>query len=84
MTGAGIWVDNRVDFTRAVNLFVAAVTLIIGARIHPVVGGFTLNGITLGTFTAIILYQLFKGPPEQEDFAILGDDVEARAEMRAE
>jgi len=35
VTGAGIWVDNRVDFTRAVNLFVAAVTLIIGARLHP-------------------------------------------------
>ncbi|HEU5433551.1 MAG TPA: solute carrier family 23 protein, partial [Thermomicrobiales bacterium] len=31
ITGARIWVDNRVDFTRSANLFVAAVTLIIGA-----------------------------------------------------
>jgi uracil-xanthine permease len=85
VTGARIWVDNRVDFTRAVNLFVAAVTLIIGAADYTlVVGGFTLNGITLGTFSAIILYQVFKGAPEQEDFAILGDDAEARAEMRTE
>jgi uracil-xanthine permease len=85
VTGARIWVDNRVDFTRAVNLFVAAVTLIIGAADYTlVVGGFTLNGITLGTFSAIILYQVFKGAPGQEDFAILGDDAEARAEMRTE
>ena len=85
VTGARIWVDNRVDFTRAANLFVAAVTLIIGAADYTlVVGGFTLNGITLGTFTAIVLYQLFRGAPEQEDFAILGDDAEARAELRAE
>ena len=51
VTGARIWVDNRVDFTRTVNLFVAAVTLIIGAADYTVtLGGFSLNGITLGTF----------------------------------
>jgi uracil-xanthine permease len=84
VTGARIWVDNRVDFTKAVNLFVAGVTLIIGAADYTVIlGGFTLNGITLGTFAAIILYQVFKGAPEQEDFAILGDAAEARAQTRA-
>ena len=83
VTGARIWVDNRVDFTRAVNLFVAAVTLIIGAADYTVVlGGFTLNGITLGTFAAIVLYQVFRGAPDQDDFAIVGDDAEARAELR--
>ena len=83
VTGARIWVDNRVDFTRAVNLFVAAVTLIIGAADYTLVlAGFTLNGITLGTFAAIVLYQVFSGAPEQEDFAIIGDDAEARAELR--
>jgi putative pyrimidine permease RutG len=85
VTGARIWVDNRVDFTRAVNLFVAAVTLIIGAADYTVtLGGFTMNGITLGTFAAIVLYALFQGAPSQEDFAIVGDDAEARAELRAE
>jgi uracil-xanthine permease len=84
VTGARIWVDNRVDFTRAVNLFVAAVTLIIGAADYTLtIGGFSLNGITLGTFAAIILYQLFKGAPDQDDFAIVGDDAEARAQQRA-
>jgi xanthine/uracil permease len=85
VTGAGIWVDHRVDFSRAINQFLAAVTLNIGAADYTIViGGFPLNGITLGTFTAIIVYQLFKGAPEQQDFAILGDDAEARAEVRAQ
>jgi putative pyrimidine permease RutG len=77
VTGARIWVDHRVDFTKAVNLFVAAVVLIIGAADYTVtLGGFTMNGITLGTFAAIVLYQLFKGAPEQEDFAFIGDEEE--------
>ena len=84
VTGARIWVDNRVDFTRTVNLFVAAVTLIIGAADYTVtLGGFTLNGITLGTFGAIVLYQLFKGVSDADDFAIVGDRAEAEAEIRA-
>jgi xanthine/uracil permease len=84
VTGARIWVDNRVDFTRTVNLFVAAVTLIIGSADYTLtLGEFTLNGITLGTFTAIVLYQLFKGAPDTDDFAIVGDSAEAESEIRA-
>lgn len=84
VTGARIWVDNRVDFTRTVNLFVAAVTLVIGAADYTVtLGGFSLNGITLGTFGAIVLYQLFKGAPDTDGFAIVGDAAEAEAETRA-
>jgi uracil-xanthine permease len=84
VTGARIWVDNRVDFTKTVNLFVAAVVLLIGAADYTItLGGFTMNGITLGTLAAIVLYQLFKGAPEQEDFAFVGDPAEAEAELRA-
>jgi uracil-xanthine permease len=62
ITGARIWVDNRVDFTRGVNLFVAAVVVIVGAADYTVhIGDFELGGIGLGTFGGIILYQLFKG-----------------------
>lgn len=65
-TGARIWVDNRVDFTKGVNLFVVAVTLIVGAANYTVrLGDFELNGIALGTFGAIILYQLFKNAPDR-------------------
>jgi xanthine/uracil permease len=78
VTGARIWVDNRVDFTRSVNLFVAGVVLIIGAADYTVViRGFTMNGITLGTLAAIILYQLFKGASD-EDVAGIADSAVAR------
>ena len=61
ITGARIWVENRVDFSRGVNLFVAAVSIIIGAANYTVhFGNFTFEGITLGTFGAIILYQIFR------------------------
>jgi uracil-xanthine permease len=60
VTGARIWVENRVDFSRGANLFIAAVTLIIGAGDYTLhIGDFALNGIALGTFSAIILYQIF-------------------------
>jgi hypothetical protein len=84
VTGARIWVDNRVDLTRTVNLFVAEVILIISAGDYTVsLGGFSLNGITMGT---IVLYQLFKGAPDTDDFAIVGDSAEAdgdSSQMRA-
>ena len=64
VTGARIWVDNRVDFTRGGNLLVAAVTLIIGAADYTLrLGQFALNGIALGTFGAIILYQIVRHAP---------------------
>jgi putative pyrimidine permease RutG len=69
VTGARIWVENRVDFTRGVNLFVAAVTLIVGAADYTVhFGDFELGGIALGTFGAIILYQVFQHAPVRGAF----------------
>ena len=85
VTGARIWVDHRVDFTNAVNLFVAAVVLIIGAADYTVtLGGFTMNGITLGTLAAIVLYQVFKGAPEPDQFAFVGTDEEDLPARRRE
>jgi putative pyrimidine permease RutG len=61
VTGARIWSDGKVNFSRPSNLFVIAVTLIIGASDFTfTLGGFTMGGIGLGTFTAIILHQLLK------------------------
>ena len=60
-TGARIWVQHRVDFSRPRNLVTAAVTLTIGAgdlALH--LGGLTLGGIGTATFGAIALYQLFR------------------------
>ena len=64
-TGARIWVQNRVDFSRARNLVTAAVTLTFGAGDLGIrLGGFTLGGIGTATFGAIILYQLFRDDPD--------------------
>jgi len=61
VTGARIWSDGNVNFSRPSNLFVIAVTLITGASDFTfTLGGFTMGGIGLGTFTAIILHQLLK------------------------
>jgi putative pyrimidine permease RutG len=60
-TGGRIWVENRVDFSRARNLVTAAVTLTVGAGDLALrFGGFTLGGIGTATFGAILLYHLFR------------------------
>ena len=62
-TGARIWVQNRVDFSRARNLVTAAVTLTLGAGdLALKIGGFTLGGIGTATFGAILLYALLNRP----------------------
>jgi uracil-xanthine permease len=62
--GIRIWIDNRVDFSKGVNLFIASVTLIVGTADYTIfIGDFALNGIALGTFGSIILYQIFQLVP---------------------
>ena len=61
VTGARIWVVNKVDFADNRNLIVAAVTLVVGAGDFSLkLGGFTLGGIGTATFGAIILYALLR------------------------
>ena len=61
ITGVRIWVENRVDFSKSTNLFIAAVTVIVGAADYTLhFGDFELGGIAIGTFGSIILYQVFK------------------------
>jgi len=67
VTGARIWVVNKVNFSDNRNLIVAAVTLVLGAGDFSLkFGGFALGGIGTATFGAIILYALLrrKGPQE--------------------
>ena len=59
VSGARIWVENRVDFSDNRNLIVAAVTLVLGAGDFTLnIGGFALGGIGTATFGAIILNAL--------------------------
>jgi uracil-xanthine permease len=65
-TGGRIWVEHRVDFSRARNLVTVAVTLTIGAGdLALKFGAFTLGGIGTATFGAILLYQLFRDKDER-------------------
>jgi len=74
ITGARIWVENRVNFTKAGNLFVASVVLIVGAGDYTLhLGDFELAGIGIGTFGAIVLYQIVRLAPG-------GGDIEAPAD----
>jgi xanthine/uracil permease len=54
-------VDNRVDFSKNHNLLVAAATVILGTNDFTVTfGGFTLGGIGVATFGAMLLYALLR------------------------
>lgn len=59
VSGARIWVENKVDFSHNANLIVAAVTLVLGAGDFTLkLGSFALGGIGTATFGAIILHAL--------------------------
>jgi putative pyrimidine permease RutG len=65
VTGARIWVVNKVDFSDNRNLIVAAVTLVLGAGDFSLrFGGFALGGIGTATFGAILLYALLRKEKE--------------------
>ena len=63
LIGVKIWIDHKVDFSKPINQFTAAValvvgiadfTLVLGSEANPVV----FNGIALGTLAAILVYHL--------------------------
>jgi uracil-xanthine permease len=59
--GARIWVEARVDFRDPVNLVTAAVAIIVGAANYTVhAGQYEFNGIALGSFGAIVIYQVLR------------------------
>ncbi len=61
LLGARIWIENKVVFTNPVNLFPAAVGLIMGiANFTFTIGAMTFGGVTVGTVTALVLYHLMK------------------------
>jgi uracil-xanthine permease len=60
-TAGHIWVENRVDFSKARNLIAVGVTVTVGAGNLAVnLGGFTLGGIGTATFGGILFYQLLR------------------------
>jgi putative pyrimidine permease RutG len=61
VSGARIWLQNKVDLNENGNLIMVAVTLVLGAgNFSLTLGGFTLGGIGTATFSAILLNALLK------------------------
>ncbi|MGK0740750.1 uracil-xanthine permease family protein [Leucobacter sp. Z1108] len=59
LIGVKIWIDYKVDFSKPINQFPAAVALIIGIADFSVqFGAIVFNGIALGTIAAIVVYHL--------------------------
>ncbi|AZZ49671.1 uracil-xanthine permease [Rathayibacter rathayi] len=57
--GIKIWIDNRVDFSRPVNQYTAAVSFVIAiAGFSFSSGGVELGGIVLGAGAALVIYHL--------------------------
>ncbi|HBV3606778.1 TPA: pyrimidine utilization transport protein G [Klebsiella aerogenes] len=70
VTGARIWVQNRVDLSLNANLIMVAVTLVLGAGDFTLsLGGFRLGGIGTATFGAILLHALLNRRQHQEKVA---------------
>ncbi len=68
VTGARIWVQNRVDLSLNANLIMVAVTLVLGDFTLSL-GGFRLGGIGTATFGAILLHALLNRRQHQEKVA---------------
>lgn len=59
LIGVKIWIDNKVDFSKPVNQFSAAVAMIIGiADFQLHIGDVVFNGIALGAISAIGIYHI--------------------------
>ena len=55
--GIKIWVDNRVDFSRPVNQYTAAVAFVVGIANFTInAGQMQFSGIVLGTIAALVIY----------------------------
>ena len=75
ISGARIWVENRVDFSKSRNLITAGVSLILGSGmvggLAVKFGNVTFDGIGVATFTAIVLYQILReGESVPEESAV--------------
>lgn len=60
LLGVRIFVENKVDFSKNINLLTAAVAFIIGiANFTFNLGDAVFNGIALGTVAALLMYHVF-------------------------
>ena len=61
MLGIRIWVENKVDFGKSVNMTVGAIVMIVGiADFTFAVAGISFNGIAIGSVATLVMYHGFK------------------------
>lgn len=61
MIGVRIWVENKVNFDKPVNVMVAAIVMIIGiANFAFAIGDVQFNGIAIGTVVILVVYHGLK------------------------
>ncbi|KAM9955939.1 hypothetical protein ACTFIW_002147 [Dictyostelium discoideum] len=63
ITGAKLWVEAQVDFSKPRNLLSAGIAIVLGTGMIDVVvqwGNLKIDGIGCATFSSIILYQLLR------------------------
>ncbi|KFI65777.1 purine or uracil permease [Bifidobacterium cuniculi] len=61
MIGVQIWVDNKVDFSKPLNIMTAAVVMIIGiADFQFALADVQFNGIAIGSIVVLVLYHGLK------------------------
>lgn len=61
MIGVRIWVENKVNFDKPLNVMVAAIVMIIGiANFTFAFNGIQFNGIALGTIVVLVAYHGLK------------------------
>jgi uracil-xanthine permease len=76
MLGVRIWVENKVDFSKQANVFVAAIAMIIGiADFTFSVSGVSFNGIAIGSLVCVVVYHLFRFAPAFKHEGTHDDDV---------
>ena len=61
MLGIRIWVENKVDFGKSVNMTVGAIVMIVGiADFTFAVAGISFNGIAIGSVSTLVMYHGLK------------------------
>ena len=61
MLGIRIWVENKVDFGKSVNMTVGAIVMIVGiADFTFAVAGISFNGIAIGSVATLVMYHGLK------------------------
>ncbi|UOQ56397.1 NCS2 family nucleobase:cation symporter [Leucobacter allii] len=87
LIGVKIWIDNKVDFSKPINQFSAAVPLIVGiADFGLQIGSVVFNGIALGTIAAVLVYHVMRllGRARGGEMDVADPVVTASTEMNAE